>query len=245
MSESEGFEPRGPGDGSGGSIAQTLAGNADLDIGEVLGEAWESCSGVRSIILILAVLMILISLFVAGVLSASGLDNEAFPDSMIFQLAGTAAVNPLIAGMFMIALRHLQDEPSELRDGFDYYSMALPIVAIALLQSIAIGFGMILLILPGIYLAIALSLALPLKVEHDLDVLDALTMSLKLVNAKFVNVAVLAIVGGLLLFVGFATIIGWLITFPWVVMIYTITYRQLVGIQPTDDGVAGRDSLTG
>ena len=43
--------------------------------------------------------------------------------------------------------------------------------------------GLLLLILPGLYLAIALSLALPLLVERELGVLDALTTSLKIVNA--------------------------------------------------------------
>ncbi len=90
-----------------------------------------------------------------------------------------------------------------------------------------------LLILPGIYVAIALGLAIPLKVEKQLGVVESLTTSVQLVNKKFVNVAVLAIVASLVASFSFITIIGWIWAIPWMLMVFAITYRQLAGVSIT------------
>jgi hypothetical protein len=52
---------------------------------------------------------------------------------------------------------------------------------------------------------------------------------MKLVNKKFLNVAVLAIVASLVSTLSFITIIGWIWAVPWMLMVYAITYRQLAG----------------
>ena len=214
----------------GGSIENTLAGDADLDISEVMSQAWELSGGVRSIVLIAGVVAVLIAVFLAGFLGLFfGSQGQSFVASQLVQMLTTVAIYPIWAGIFMVALRHAVNLPVELNMAFGYYGMIVQIAIIGILQSVATTIGMVLLVLPGIYLAIALSLAIPLKVDKDLPVLDCLMTSLKLVNAKFVNVAVLAILASLGAFVGFITIIGWIWTIPWVVMVYAITYRQLAG----------------
>jgi len=98
-----------------------------------------------------------------------------------------------------------------------------------LLQTLVTLVGFLLLIVPGLYLAFALALAIPLKVEKQLPVVDCLTTSMKIVNKKFLNVAVLALVASFVASLSFITIIGWIWAVPWMLMVYAITYRQLAG----------------
>jgi len=90
-----------------------------------------------------------------------------------------------------------------------------------------------LLILPGIYVAIALGLAIPLKVEKQLGVVESLTTSVQLVNKKFFSVAALAFLASLVMVLSFITIIGWIWAMPWMLMVFAITYRQLAGVSIT------------
>lgn len=227
------------GQSSGGSIEQTLAGRADLDLSEVLREAWEKSAGVRSIVLISGVVMLLVALFVSGIFGAMfGYTNQTFLESLILQCLNSAAIYPIAAGIFMVCLRQSVGRSVDLNMAFGFYPLFVPLAIIGIIQSAATGIGMLLLVLPGLYLAIALSLAIPLKVERDLPIGDCLVMSLKLVNAKFVNVVLIALVGGLAMFVGFVTLIGWIWTVPWTAMMFAITYRQLVGVRASGAGRA-------
>lgn len=217
---------------TGGSIEQTLAGRADLDLSEVLREAWEKSGGVRSIVLISGVVMVLVALFVSGIFGMMfGYTDQTILESLILQCLNSAAIYPIAAGVFMVCLRQSVGRSVDLNMAFGFYSLFVPLAIVGIIQSVATTIGMLLLVLPGLYLAIALSLAIPLKVERDLPVGDCLMTSLKLVNAKFVNVALIALVGGLAMFVGFITLIGWIWTVPWTAMMFAITYRQLVGVR--------------
>jgi len=196
----------------------------------VLSEAWDKSAEIRAIVLISGVVMVLIAAFIAGVFGLFfGLDGQSIFESIIVQCVTAAAIYPIWAGVFMVTLRRSLDLPSDLNLAFSYYPMFISLAVIGIVQSLATGVGMLLLILPGIYLAIALSLAIPLHVERGMAVGDSLLTSLKLVNAKFVNVFALALIAGLAMVVGFVTIIGWIWTVPWAAMVFAITYRQLAG----------------
>jgi hypothetical protein len=211
-------------------IQATLAGQADLVVSEVLKEAWEKCTGARGPLLLLFVIIFLIAVCLNLLFSAVGINQDNFLGSLIIQLGNTAVLNPLIAGVILVALGHLQGKAIDVKDAFNVYPMIVPVLLLSILQSLIVGIGFLLLILPGIYLSIALSLALPLLVEKGFGLGDALKTSLSLVNKEFLSVFILSFLSALLIFVGFITLIGWVITLPYVVMIYVITYRQLAGI---------------
>ncbi|MDH3642700.1 MAG: hypothetical protein OES38_11430, partial [Gammaproteobacteria bacterium] len=158
-------------------------------------------------------------------------DQQSLLATGITQLITMLMIYPFFAGVFMVGLRQSVGLPVSFDQQFAYYGAALPILAVALLQSIASAIGFVLLIIPGLYLAFALALSIPLKVEKQLPVLDCLTTSLKLVNKKFLNVAVLAIVASFISTLSFITIIGWIWAMPWMLMVYAITYRQLAGCE--------------
>jgi hypothetical protein len=216
----------------GGSIEQTLAGNAELDVLAVVREAWARTDGIKGIVVV-GMLLIYAAVVLATLLLGSifGFEDQTLVASTVSQLVLMVIVYPFMAGVFMLGLRHSVGLKVSFQEQFAYYNHLLPIVAVGLLQSVVTSLGFLLLILPGIYLMIALCLAVPLKAERDLPITDCLLISLRLVNRKFVEVALLTLVALALMVLGVVSIVGWIWTLPWTLMIFAIIYRQLAGYQ--------------
>ena len=216
--------------GIGGSIENTLAGNADLEFGSILAEAWQKTKGIKRIVDGGGILVYVgVTVVTIGLALIFGADSNTILGTLITQLVVMILVYPFLAGVFMVGLRQSVGLPVSFDQQFAHYGAALPIIGVALLQSLASMIGFLLLILPGLYLAFALALAVPLKVEKQLSISDCLTTSLKLVNKKFLNVVVLAIAASIISVLSFITLIGWIWGIPWMLMVYAITYRQLAG----------------
>jgi hypothetical protein len=214
-----------------GSIERTLAGHADLRVGEVIREAWDKTDGIKGMVIaggLIAYGGLSVALYVLGLIFAV---ETADPlANAVSQLVFMMIIYPFMSGVFMFGLKHSVGAPVRFDEIFAQYGRALPIVAVALLQSLATGIGFILLIFPGLYLSIALSLAVALKVERDLPVLECLATSMRLVNRKFLAVLGLMVISAALMLLGFISLIGWIWAVPWTLMIFAITYRQLAGI---------------
>jgi hypothetical protein len=222
----------------GGSIEQTLAGHAELDVLAVVKEAWSLTDGVKTIIIGGGLLVYGTALLaLAALTSVFGTEDQGPLARVTTQLVAIVIVNPYLAGVFMLGLRRSVGMPVNFQAQFAYYPVLLPIVGLTVLQTAITSLGFMLLILPGVYLSIALCLALPLKVERNLPVVDCLLTSIRLVNSKFVQVAMLSIIAVGLALLGVVSLIGWIWTLPWMVMIFAVIYRQLVGYR--SGGVAG------
>lgn len=214
----------------GGSIEQTLAGQAQLDVMAVIREAWDKTDGIKGMV-VAGMLLIYAAVVTVTVMLGNifGFEDQSLLASTISQLILMIIIYPFMAGVFMLGLKRSVGMHVRFQDQFAYYGALLPIVAVGVLQSAITSLGFVLLILPGIYLMFALCLAVPLKAERDLPVTDCLLVSLKLVNRKFFEVVVLSLAVVLLVVVGLLSLIGWIWTIPWTVMIMSIMYRQLAG----------------
>jgi hypothetical protein len=223
----------------GGSIEQTLAGHAELEVMAVIREAWAATDGIKGMIVGGSLLVNAAVLLVMAVFAGTAADRSEVSEA-ILNLVMMVIVYPYMAGVFLLGLRRSVGLTVTFEEQFACYRRLLPIVTVGLLQSVITGLGLSLLILPGIYFAIALSLAVPLKAERDLPIFECLLLSLRLVNRKFTEVALLSLAAVGLMAVGLLSLIGWIWTMPWAVMILAIIYRQLAGHQParTMGGVA-------
>ncbi len=230
-------QPAGGATHYGGSIEQTLAGGADLDVMDTIREAWGCTQGIKGTVVGGLLLIYGVVLVVSAILGATfGFENPGAMAEAVLQIVLVSIVYPFMAGVFMLGLRRSVGLPVDFKEQFSFYGMMAPIVAVGLLQSVLTSLGLMLLILPGLYLAVALSLAIPLKVEKDLGIVDCLATSLRLVNRKFLQVMLLGLASSALITIGILSVIGWIWTIPWSVMIYSITYRQLAGYDVTGPG---------
>lgn len=92
---------------------------------------------------------------------------------------------PIMLGIIMLAISHVPSKELQLQSIFDYYVHVWPLVfaSVAIYLMIAIVF--LLLILPGIYLAVAYKFTLPLIVDKNLGVWEAMELSRRTVTKRW------------------------------------------------------------
>ena len=113
----------------GGSIEQTLAGQAQLEILPVIREAWQLVHGVRAM-LVAGLLLMYTAVLAASLLLSEvfGVDETTALGSAITQLVLMMIVYPFMAGVFLFGLRRSVGEPVRFEDQFRCYRHVLPIV---------------------------------------------------------------------------------------------------------------------
>lgn len=227
-------------EGEFGSIEKALAGQYTVDPTERYKRAWENLKGLKTPFWLAG--LIYVVMFIAYGLISSGIGTLSFVSgnpvfvviySIVDQLLSMLIFGPLGIGIFFLAVRHSigkRAEPGQLLNYFPEY--LIPIFVVTLLSYIAIGLGLLLLIIPGIYLFVGLSFAIPLTVDKGLSATQAMTVSVKAVHRHW-----FAILGFLLLAIfvnlvgALALIVGLLWTIPLTSLAYASLYRDMFGVE--------------
>jgi hypothetical protein len=146
-------------------------------------------------------------------------------------------LSPLFtAGFYIVALQIARGRPTSFSDFFRGFNRALPVLLLAIVSGILILVGMVLLVLPGIYLAIAYMFSLPLLLDKNLDFWPAMETSRRVITKKWFWFFLFAIVLLLLNVVGVLLLgVGILVTAPWTVCSITAAYEDIVGLNSVAD----------
>ena len=147
-------------------------------------------------------------------------------------VASLAVTTPLLMGNFMVSAKLLQGQPVEFRDffaGFQYY---LPLLLLSLVAGLFIGIGTILLIIPGVYLAVAYLFASYLVVDRGMDFWPAMELSRLTVHPRWFAYFAFMLLLTLLNLAGAALLgLGLLVTVPLTFCTVTAAYADLFGFQ--------------
>lgn len=189
---------------------------------------------------------ILGALIVGGIISnaTNSVSNgvqQMDPDSIAFQLmgAGLSLVNFVIAafmmgGMTMFCLKVARGEPYEFGDIFKGGPYFLGILVANLLTGLGVVFGLLLLIVPGIFLALAWSMTVPVLVDRQLGPIEAMKESWQLTTGHKGNIFLfgllmlgLAILGLLACCVG-VLVVGPIGQIAWVYIYLRISGQRTV-----------------
>ncbi|NQD95394.1 hypothetical protein HP532_22315, partial [Pseudomonas sp. CrR25] len=109
----------------------------------------------------------------------------------------------------------------------------VPLVVTAVVMMLLIYVGMILLIIPGLYLAIAYMLAIPLVVERGLSPWQALEASRKAISQHWFKVFGLFLVLGVITMLSAIPLaIGLVWSIPLFVIAMGVLYRTIFGVLP-------------
>ncbi len=100
-------------------------------------------------------------------------------------VASLAVTTPLLMGNFIVSAKLLQGQPPEFRDFFAGFQYFLPLLLLSLVAGLFIGIGTILLIIPGVYLAVAYMFASYLVVDRRLDFWPAMELSRRTVTPRW------------------------------------------------------------
>lgn len=223
------------------SVEQALSRGYDFTIGGLLNEAWQLTKGTKGIIiggfLIFYVAILVASFVVGAVLGIFSLFSDNLVLIIIGQLLTTiiasAVSYPFFAGLNMVGIRRAAGQPFSFNEIFSHFGSLVPLLIAAVLMMVLIYLGMILLLIPGIYLAVAYMLAIPLIVERGLSPWQAMEASRKAITQHWFKVFGLFLLLGLIVMVSAIPLgIGLIWTIPLFVMVMGVLYRTIFGVLP-------------
>ena len=223
-----------------GSIDKALSGDYEFSIGSTISEAWAKTKGAKWPINIALSLYFLafIGIFMlttgATVMTADPtLEGGANPIVLIaMQIGQNLILLPIFMGIAIMGIKRSVDAPITSGSIFDYYSKMFPLLFTMILMYIMIFIGFILLILPGIYLAVAYYMAMPLVAEKGMGPWEALETSRKAVTHRWFSVFGLFFVLSLIMAVSMIPLgLGTIWTIPMMIVAFGILYRNMFGVE--------------
>jgi hypothetical protein len=230
-----------PSDYSGGTIEDAIAGNIEISMTATMGQAWRDMKGFKTPCLLAFILYFVAAIItsliaypvVFGLMSTGADANAAGLIGSVIQLFGSIAIMPMFMGIHIMGMRHAESKSVSVGSIFSYFSKIPSVFLCYIIMTILFVLGMMLLILPGIYLMVAYMFAMPLVVEKNMSAWQALEISRKVLTRKWFPML------GLLFLVGFVNMLAILTlgialiwTIPWSVLTMSMVYTKLFGAEP-------------
>lgn len=146
-------------------------------------------------------------------------------------LAGLLLNGLLTGGLQLYFVRKLRQERPELGDCFvGFSSMTGALILGGLVATLLTLLGLVCLILPGIYLAVAYLFTYVLILDHKIDFWPAMEVSRRIITANWFMMFLLVIVAAILSALGTVLlIVGVVLTAPFFYAVFAAAYEQLVG----------------
>ncbi|MDH5324680.1 MAG: DUF975 family protein [Gammaproteobacteria bacterium] len=229
-----------------GSLERGVTGQFQFFINDILNEAWAKTKGNKLTVFLAAILYLVVVLpvtfLVPVVLGALGFATELVPGEPIAsdvivgaflnQVIVTVVSLPLGAGLFMMGLKMAAGVAVSPTEVVSYFHKTLPLAITALIMYIMIAIGLILLVLPGIYLMVAYYLAVPLVVEKGLSPWQALEASRKAVSKCWFRFVGLGLLVWIIVVISVIPLfIGLIWTVPLMLIAFGVVYRNIFGIE--------------
>lgn len=242
----------------GGTVENAVKGDFIINKQAILKEAWQKTLHSRLPInlglLFVLVLGTIVSLIVSDNLGGLEVIISDPKATMILNVIVTLFIWPFLAGVEMMGVFHAVGMKTQPKLIFSFLKRGSWVAICALLTSLLISIGLQLFILPGIFLAVALSLVIPLVVEKQLSPIQAITLSIKSLRFNWFKIFSVylmlfsALVGSLLPLMLLAqvdlSVIGSVIFFfclsylaPFYYNVKGILYREIFGLQVLESDV--------
>ncbi len=135
---------------------------------------------------------------------------------------------PISVGIVMLGINRAREQELHIHDIFNYFNDFPQLLLAYFLMVIFIVAGFMLLVLPGIYLAVAYSFVLPLIVDKRLGVWEAMEISRKTITKQWFSFFGLGIIAVLFLLISAIPFgIGLIWSIPTVYIAYGLLYHRL------------------
>ncbi len=217
-----------------GSIEDAINGNYKFEIGEVISEAWEKTSGAKLTLIlsfIIAIVVQLVVMFVGGMII--GALDLGVAGAIIHQIIVMLIIMPINMGVFLLGVKRSVNAPMEISSIFGHFGKALKLLITAIVMQILVMIGFILLVIPGIYLAIAYCMTMILVIEKDMGVWEALETSRKAVTKRWFSMFLFMLLMGIIVSISAIPFgIGLIWTMPLFMISFAIIYRNMFGVNP-------------
>jgi hypothetical protein len=187
----------------GGSVEQAKKGDYNLDVSAILTEAWNLTKQSRSAINIGLFICLLIGMVISMLVSSQMGGIEAvFQDPQagtLLNIIVTLVVYPFVAGIEMMGVFHAVGLKTGPKLVFAFLKRGSWVAVSAILSSTLVTIGLSLFYFPGIFLAVALSLTLPLVIEKKMSPMKAVVLSIQSTRFQWFKIFSLYLILTLLL----------------------------------------------
>lgn len=219
----------------GGNIQSSLDGEYVFDLSNLFKDAWELTQTNKWIIIQMALVTITIAfLIVVVMLQMMSIDNiQQIPQraQLSIDLVVTGLISPFIAALMLSAVKHSTDRHSRISDLTSLIPKTLSLAITSLMIALIVNLGILVFILPGLYLSIACGFAILLVAEKNMPPIQSIFLSIRVVNVYWLDFIKINLVF-LLLFVLVVLTFG--LALIWVAPFYYhvkgILYRDLFGV---------------
>lgn len=220
----------------------SINGDYKFSIRSILSEAWDKTSGAKWPIHLAFLYYFLVMLAIVGVgtvaslalMSAPGLGEQTMPMFMSFllQIGINLIALPMMMGIMIIGIKRSVNSPIDANSVFHYFPKMFSLLLTLILMYILVSIGLLLLILPGIYLIVAYYMALPLVVEKGMSPWEALETSRKAISRHWFRMLGFFIIAGIIITISAIPLgIGLIWSLPMIIIAYGILYRNMFGVE--------------
>ncbi|MFH0782242.1 MAG: hypothetical protein V2B20_09875 [Pseudomonadota bacterium] len=206
----------------------------------LLKEAWAQTKGVKATVwagsaVMYLTLLILVTagsfLLPSQINNYDGVNLTGALGRVLFQLIVNVILVIFSAGLLLIGIRKVVGEPIAWKMVFEGFSVSGKLVVATILQTLLVVIGLLLLVLPGIYLAIGYTMTVPLIVDRKMSPWQAMETSRKAIHGKWWRMFGLSIVMGLISMVSALPLgLGLIWIWPMFVVLGGVVYHSLFGI---------------
>lgn len=183
----------GPGEDA---IGNAIEGRYSLPKLKLMQQAWQLRKGIGKPVrfaLLFLLLVILPTLYLLSYL-LSMLRMPALVHDLLLNIASLPMLAPWLTGLMLIGIDAIRGTPTGFERITACYRHIVPLTLLALMAAVMIGLGTLLFLLPGLYLVVGCSLALPLMVDARLSPVRALKISLQAIHHRWFDFAIVAFV---------------------------------------------------
>ena len=176
--------------------------------------------------------VVALSIATAGMMAVSEDPSVIALLQVVIQVAVNLIAMPMMLAIIVMGIRRAVGAEIYSGSVFSCYSKMLPLFATMVLVYIMVIIGLILFVLPGIYLMVAYYMAMPLVVEKNMSPWQAMEVSRKAITHRWFSVFGLFLVMGIILAVSMLPLgLGLIWTLPMFVIAFGILYRNMFGVE--------------
>ena len=224
----------------GGNIEDAIAGNIEISMTGIMGDAWRQLKGFKTVCLLAGLLYIALAFatnfinfpIIIGLMAMGADETSAGLIGTLLQFVISIAILPVFIGIHILGMRHAQNRSTTATAIFGYFSKIPALFLCYFIMIMMIALGMVLLVLPGIYLLIAYMYAMHLVVEKDMPAWRALETSRKAITRvwfRFAGLYLLILIINML--AAIPLFIGLIWTVPWSVLTMSMVYTRIFGAE--------------
>ncbi len=203
----------------------------DVKIGDYFNRGWEIFKQYSWGFVLFTLVTFLIAVALAmlpGPLGMMGRGEDSMGGgNLIFNI-----ISPILGvGYYFVAFQIMRNRPYGFGDFFNGFKKFLPVFLTAFVSGILIGLGFVLLLLPGIYLAVSYLFAQLFVVDKNLNFWSAMEASRKIITRKWFSFFGLVLLLALLNILGAIILgVGLLVTIPLSACVVAAAYEDVVGV---------------